>query len=272
MTSRLLAEGDGWRVEEMICRAGPDAPAFEERHGWTAIAAVLSGVFTYRTFAGRAMMAPGALLLGEPGRCYACGHEHGVGDRCLSLHLSPGFVEDALRDLKGVRREAFARPSLPPLDRLTPLVAEAQALAAAPDPLAAEQLCLGLATAAFALSHDTHPISPSAAEDTRAGQAVRIIERRFAEPLTIAGLAAEVGLSRRRFATAFRRAVGVSPYAYILARRLDAAAQMLRAGQASVLAAALDAGFGDLSEFTRRFASRFGVPPGRYARSAGARR
>src|SRR5215469_2963034 len=32
---------------------------------------------------GRATLVPGALMLGNPGACFECGHDHGVGDRCL---------------------------------------------------------------------------------------------------------------------------------------------------------------------------------------------
>lgn len=267
-TTRLIAEGPDWRVEEVVCRAGPGDRAFEERHDWTAIAAVVGGVFTYRTHAGRALMTPGAVLLGEPGRCFECGHEHSAGDRCVSVHLSPALAEAVLGDLAGARRLGFRGPSLPPAEGLAPMMAEARALLAAPEPLRAEQFALGIAAAAFGLEQDAPRKPPSAAETARAAGAVKIIEAQLAEPLSIAGLADAVGLGRRRFASAFRAAVGVSPYAYILARRLEAAAERLRTSRRPVLDIALDVGFGDLSEFTRRFSARFGRPPGRYARAA----
>jgi AraC family transcriptional regulator len=267
MTARLLAEGEGWRTQEVICRCGPDDQPFEERHGWTSVAAVLAGVFTYRTGPGRAILAPGALLLGEAGRCFECGHEHASGDRCVSFHFSPDFIDEILGGLKGARRSGFRRASVPPTERLLPLLAEARALAKAPDPLRAEQLALGVASAAFALDHDVAITVPSLSDEARAARAARIIEARYAEPLTIAGLAREVGLTRRRFATAFKAVVGATPYNYILIRRLEAAAERLRGGAGSTLEVALDTGFGDLSEFTRRFRARYGRPPGLYRRS-----
>ncbi|QUD87286.1 AraC family transcriptional regulator [Phenylobacterium montanum] len=267
ITSRLLAEGAGWRAEEVICRCGPDDPGFEEAHDWTAVAAVMSGVFTYRTWQGRAVLARGALMLGEAGKCFECGHEHGMGDRCVSFHFSPAFAEDVAGGLAGVRRAGFARPSLAPVDSLAPLMVEARALAAAPDPLRAEQAAIAMASAALAGDQDGRLQRPSAREEAQAVQAARIIQQRFAEPLTIAGLAAEVGLSRRRFATAFRATLGATPYHYILGRRLEAAAERLAAGEDGVLQVALDCGFGDLSEFTRRFSARFGRPPARWRRA-----
>jgi AraC family transcriptional regulator len=268
MSARILAEGEGWRVQEVVCRAGPAERPFEEQHAWTSIAAVLAGVFTYRTHQGRAVMAPGGLLLGEAGRCFECGHEHGAGDLCVSVHLSPEFVDDVLGGLERAVRPGFAAPALPPSDRLLPLMARARALARSADPLAAEQLALDIASAAFAGDHDVAEAAVSAREEARAAQAVRLIEARLGEPLTVAGLARDVGLTRRRFATSFRRVVGVTPYAYVLGRRLDAAAERLASGAASVLDVALEVGFGDLSEFTRRFRGRYGCPPGLYRRSA----
>lgn len=267
MTARALAEGDGWRVQEVICRSGPADRRFEEQHAWTSVAAVLAGVFTYRSSAGRAVMAPGALMLGGAGECFECGHDHGAGDRCVSFHFSPAFTGEIIAGLKGVPRERFDHPGVPPTERLLPLLAEARALARSPDPLRAEQLALSLASAAFILDHDAEPVRPSISDEARAARAARIIEARYAEPLTIAALAGEVGLARRRFASAFRSVVGATPYNYILIRRLEAAAEQLRTDRRSTLDIALDVGFGDLSEFTRRFRARYGLAPGLYRRS-----
>ncbi|HVY14763.1 MAG TPA: hypothetical protein VHB27_06025, partial [Rhodopila sp.] len=46
---RLVAAGQGWRVAEVVCRAGPRDRPFEERHDWVTIAAVMTGTFTYRS-------------------------------------------------------------------------------------------------------------------------------------------------------------------------------------------------------------------------------
>lgn len=53
---------------------------------------------------------------------------------------------------------------------------------------------------------------------------------------------------------------------------MDAAAQRLLDTQDGVLEIALEVGFGDLSEFTRRFRDRFGLPPAAFRRSYGAAR
>jgi AraC-like DNA-binding protein len=264
ITARPLAQGDGWFVQDVTCRCGPADRPFEERHAWTAVAAALSGVFSYRSACGGAVLVPGALMLGTAGQCYQCGHEHGNGDRCVSFHYAPAFMEAVAGGLRRGSRTAFHRPHLAPADRLLPLLADVRSLASAPDPLRAEQVALSVATAALALDHDTTVAAAAAGDEARAARAVRIIEAHLADPLTIAGLATSVGMTRRRFATAFRLVIGMTPYRYILTRRLDAAADRLRRGPGNVLEIALDAGFGDLSEFTRRFHARYGAPPGTY--------
>jgi len=47
-TCRVLARGNGWVVEDLICASGPQDPIFEERHGNVSIAMVLAGTFQYR--------------------------------------------------------------------------------------------------------------------------------------------------------------------------------------------------------------------------------
>jgi len=47
-TCHVLARGEGWVVEDLICASGPQDPIFEERHGHVSIAMVLAGTFQYR--------------------------------------------------------------------------------------------------------------------------------------------------------------------------------------------------------------------------------
>lgn len=265
---RLLGAGDGWQVRDVVCRHGPADRRFEEQHAWTAIACVLNGIFTYRTTQGSALMTPGSILLGEPGACFECGHAHGVGDRCISFHISPEIMEEVRAQAAGAAT-GFTAPRLPPRQILLPLHAGAQALAASPDPLRAEALMLRIASAVTNAMVETNasrkPIS--AREQAVIADAVRQIRRHHAQALSIASLAAAAGLGRQRFATIFRRLVGVTPYNYVLSCRLNAAARELRCNRTkSVLDIALGCGFGDLSEFTRRFHTHFGKPPGAYRR------
>ncbi len=45
-----LATGRGWKVVDVICTSGPADHAFEERHGWVSLSAVLGGSFDDQAF------------------------------------------------------------------------------------------------------------------------------------------------------------------------------------------------------------------------------
>ena len=96
-TVRRIAGGDAWSVSEIVCAAGPGDRPYEERHRGFSVSAVFSGVFTYRGERGASLLYPGAILLGNTGACYECGHRHSVGDRCVSFNLS----EDAFEEIAG---------------------------------------------------------------------------------------------------------------------------------------------------------------------------
>lgn len=66
-TARLLARGEGWIVEDVLCTSGPRDQPFQERHEGVSIAMVVAGSFQYRSTAGSELMTPGSLLLGDPG-------------------------------------------------------------------------------------------------------------------------------------------------------------------------------------------------------------
>src|ERR1700704_3907334 len=91
--ARVLGKGNGWTVEDIVCSSGPQDRSYDEQHQHVAIAIVTSGTFQYRGSGsnGREMMTPGSLLLGSPGQCFECGHEHDVGDRCLSFRFTPEY-------------------------------------------------------------------------------------------------------------------------------------------------------------------------------------
>jgi AraC family transcriptional regulator len=115
LTSRLLACDTGWRVEDVVCTSGPHDRPFEERHDGVCIAAVTHGTFRYRSTLGSAVLAPGALLLGNDCHCFECSHDHGVGDRCLSFQFAPEFLETVIGAIPGaphvVQCSAFAAQS-----------------------------------------------------------------------------------------------------------------------------------------------------------------
>lgn len=274
---RILACGPGWRVADVVCTAGPADPSFEEQHDAVSIAVVTQGIFRYRGTQGAALLAPGALLLGNPGHCFVCGHEHGAGDRCLSFHVTPQFLEGVASAVPGARRSDFTAASLPPLPALLPLVAAAEAARDDGDDAALEELTLRLAGAVTATlaGAGRRGRTPSSRDEHRIAVALRQIEihtgdssepanERAGDPLSLTALAAAAAMSPYHFLRTFRAVVGMTPHQYILHRRMHRAVALLRRTRDSVSTIAFDCGFSDLSTFNRRFHHIMGGSPSAY--------
>jgi AraC-like DNA-binding protein len=91
-----------------------------------------------------------------------------------------------------------------------------------------------------------------------------LVDARYPEPLTVDDLAREAGLSRAHFSVEFRRAFGVTPHVYLLTRRLERAAHLLRHTDRSVTAICLDVGLTSLGSFTASFRRLYGRTPSAY--------
>src|SRR4051794_3627837 len=87
---------------------------------------------------------------------------------------------------------------------------------------------------------------------------------RYAEPLGVDDMAAVAGLSRAHFSREFRRAFGESPHAYLLTRRLERAAALLRTTDHSVADICLSVGLTSIGSFTTSFRRMFGQSPTEY--------
>jgi AraC family transcriptional regulator len=263
LAARVLASGPGWSVSDIVCTAGPSHRPFEERHETVSIAAVTAGTFQYRTASGRAVLVPGGILLGNAGACFECGHEHGTGDRCLAFGFESAWLEDVVAAVPGARHPTFAVPHLPPLLALMPLIASAEAARQEGDAAELEELALSLAGAvAVTLADGAPPVpAPSRRDERRISDALRRIEAAADEPLALADLAREVGMSPYHFLRTFRQIVGMPPHQMVLRTRLHRAAVRLRTSDDPVSAIAFDTGFGDLSTFNRRFRRLMGCSP-----------
>lgn len=266
IASHLLASGPDWCVSDVVCTAGPHDRPFEERHGAICIAAVTQGTFQYRAPQGAALLVPGAVLLGNQAQCFECGHEHGVGDRCLAFHFAPRQWEAVLAATPGARRTAFTVPSLPPLPPLMNLLAAAEAARDDGDGAKLEELALRLAGAVAGMLSDrpVDPRRPNRRDERRVADALRRIEANAHEPLALADLAREAGTSRYHFLRTFRQVVGMTPHQFVLRTRLHRAAVRLRRSDESIAAIAFEVGFNDLSTFNHRFRRIMGVSPSAY--------
>ena len=91
-----------------------------------------------------------------------------------------------------------------------------------------------------------------------------LADARYFEPLDVAQLASAAGLSRAHFSREFRRAFGESPHAYLLTRRLERAAALLRGTDRSVADICFAVGLQSVGSFTTSFGRAFGATPAAY--------
>jgi AraC-like DNA-binding protein len=94
-----------------------------------------------------------------------------------------------------------------------------------------------------------------------------LVDARYAEDLGVADLARSAGLSRAHFSREFKRAFGDSPHAYLLTRRMERAAAMLRSTDRSVTAICFAVGLRSVGSFTTSFTRAYGMTPTAYRAS-----
>jgi AraC-like DNA-binding protein len=88
-----------------------------------------------------------------------------------------------------------------------------------------------------------------------------LADARYFESLSVTDLARAAGLSRAHFSREFRRAYGQPPHVYVLTRRLERAAALLRSTDRSVADVCFSVGLHSVGSFTTSFTRTYGVSP-----------
>jgi AraC-like DNA-binding protein len=264
-TYRLLQKGGGLRLRYSHCGARPGDRAYDEQHTSFSVSLVDRGVFSYRNGRGEAVLGPGWLMLGNDGDAYVCSHEvgDGSGDDSLILGWS-AETHEALQDALGQMGGPFEQPCLPPLPRVAALLRSL--VASGDEGFALEETALAVVAA---IQHEASGVPPAVAphQRDRAAAAARYIEIHAGEPLSLADVAGEVGLSPFHFLRSFRRAVGVTPHQYLMRMRLVRAVALLSETALPVTEIGYEAGWTDLSNFTRTFRRDVGCSPREFRRN-----
>jgi AraC-like DNA-binding protein len=86
----------------------------------------------------------------------------------------------------------------------------------------------------------------------------------YEEPIGVAAMADAAGLSQAHFTRAFREEFGVTPHGYLLTRRLERAAALLRNTDHSVADVCMEVGLTSVGSFTTSFKRMFGRTPTEY--------
>jgi AraC-like DNA-binding protein len=91
-----------------------------------------------------------------------------------------------------------------------------------------------------------------------------LADARYREPLDVRALARAAHLSPAHFSREFRRTFGETPHQYLLTRRLERAAALLRNTDRTVADICLTVGLRSIGSFTTSFTRAYGLTPTAY--------
>jgi AraC-like DNA-binding protein len=155
--------------------------------------------------------------------------------------------------------------SAPALSSLASLIAD-DCAEGRRDDLYGESLVLALLAELLDLRRTTETQPDAGLSRRQMSCVVDYVRANITRNVSLAELAALVGLSPDHFGVAFRTAVGKTPHQFLLHSRIEAAKDMLLEEAASLSEIALDTGFSDQAHFTRVFRRLTGQTPALWRR------
>lgn len=234
-------------------------------YAFPSIGAVVGGTFDYAARARRATASRGAVVFGSGTDEFTVWKTGPQRVHRSVVALDPALLLEIAGDL-GSRDGRFPLEVLAPTRATLPLYGLLRRIAAAPGDQT--EAVIRLVGMAYGLGREDLRIDVRALDRRRVLDVARELEDRFADPLTLAQMAAMAGLSRYHFIRVFAAATGETPRQRLLALRLRAAADRLIETRAPVTEVALEVGFNDLSHFNAAFRSGFGLSPRAWRRAA----
>lgn len=204
------------------------------------------------------------VVLGHPGDYYRCAHATRFpDDRTMFLVVDDAALHAMLAghaDAGLLDRPLPARQSVALEPRLARRLRE---LTLAGDESALRLDCLVLELL-LDLRAERPPRRPGTRHEAAIDDARLYLDERFAEPIDLALLARRAHVSPFHFHRLFRERVGVPPHRYLVERRLEHAAELLRSG-VTVSAAGSAVGYASPGHFAASFRRRYGVAPSKFA-------
>jgi AraC family transcriptional regulator len=266
MAATTLLENASLSVVDYRCTARPGDAPFAETHAHYTLAYVRRGSFGAITRGKRHELVPGSLFVGHPGDEYTCLHEHhDDGDECLSFQLADDVV-----DVIDSRSSLWRVAAVPPVPQLVMLSELGSAAVDGASSIALDEIGMLLAArfSDVVRGRRSGPPATSPRDRRRAVDAARWIEAHAHAQVSLASAASHAGTSPFHFLRQFRATLGVTPHQYLVQCRLRRAARLLSEIDKPVTDVAFEAGFGDLSNFTRTFTRAAGMSPGAFRRLA----
>jgi AraC family transcriptional regulator len=249
--ARIGRSGGGIEVSHRIAAGAPDEVLTHTHHDAHFIL-VTGG--DYVSAAGRPPDTGPVLIYNPPGTTHRDHFERGRGS-FFAISLAPGYAAVALDGSCVPNAPRYL--TAPAQHALAMRIAAACAVEVAT--LSLDALCIELLGSMEARRRGM-PVAPPG----WLRSAVELLQDRYREALTIAEIAAAVGVHPIHLARTFRRHLRCTPGEFARFRRLERAASLLVRTAHPLAEVALSSGFADQSHFSRVFARYFGLPPGEY--------
>lgn len=236
-------------------------------HETYAVAAILSGCETFYHRGAQRYAGPGAIAVVCPDEVHD-GEPYGGGFEYRTLYPGAGLMQEIAEDIAGrplpgpphFRHSVVEDPELSAaLARLHDSLAED----GQPVTRMEQDARLVAFLAALIARWSGGGAARTGREPAAIARAIDYLDAHAAQEVELADLSRLTGLSRSHVIRAFRRETGLTPHAYLMDRRVRAAARLLGAGEAPGAVAAA-CGFFDQSHLNRVFKARMGVTPGAY--------
>lgn len=179
-----------------------------------------------------------------------------------------GFTGVAADQLVSAAGFSLQEPTYEVAQDETPLIASVQRVLDRPRDNIADSLWrTGQLYQFFGIIAGTHKMGRAASvSNPYINAALTTIRERIAEPLTVAQLAASVGVNRSYFSSLFTATVGVTPVQYINDFRLTMACHYLEASPLPIQAIAARCGYARPEALTHHFKAQYGLAPRDYRR------
>ncbi len=178
--------------------------------------------------------------------------------------LTTCFTDAALKDYRLIRPDS---QNILHLKRLCTQISEAKhSREIGSSSLASAYLTEFLVHVSRAYYDAPASIKYDVTENKKVNQILTYINENLSENISLDYLASQFYISKYYLSRQFKRFTGLSPYQYIMKKRLIVARNMLRDGS-PVMNACLQCGFGDYSNFLKAFKREFGKNPSKYSKN-----
>lgn len=210
------------------------------------------------------IMAPGDMVLFNPGDNHACARLDDQAFDYRSIHIQPESMRKAVFEVTGQAYLPRFTPQANFRSELSPLLRELHLnLMQGTDDFKKEELFYFLLEQLLAdytkqQTSAQHPAPEPTLQTVRS-----FLEAHYAQRITLDDLCGLTGLRKYTLLRAFTKWQGISPYGYLETIRVDRAKSLLAQG-VPPLEAALQTGFSDQSHFSNFFKKFIGLTPRQY--------